>query len=239
MTQPRPYEVDAAELARRWTELIRPRLFRRAQPATDPIALFIGAQPGAGKTPTAQRITGQYGRRFVSIDSDELRKFHPQFGEIMRTDPLQMAVLTNQAASTWVQMASPKLAPPGHLTVRRTNSWIAAYPYMLERAAHARAVATAKGRRVGRPSVVNPNQLDYASRLRDEGLTIAEIVEKTGITRTSLYRPGRPSTTPETPPADPDRANLVSRRGTRGDATYKSVRNRRRSNRSLGVCWGS
>ncbi len=66
---------------------------------------------------------------------------------------------------------------------------------MLERAAHARAVATAKGRRVGRPSVVNPNQLDYASRLRDEGLTIAQIVEKTGITRTSLYRhlPPRPA----------------------------------------------
>jgi len=67
--------------------------------------------------------------------------------------------------------------------------------YMLERAAHARAVATAKGRRVGRPSVVNPNQLDYARRLRDEGLTIAEIVAKTGITRTSLYRhlPPRPT----------------------------------------------
>ncbi len=66
--------------------------------------------------------------------------------------------------------------------------------YMLERAAHARVV-TAKGRRVGRPSVVNPNQLDYASRLRDEGLTIAQIVEKTGITRTSLYRhlPPRPA----------------------------------------------
>ena len=60
--------------------------------------------------------------------------------------------------------------------------------YMLERAAHARAVATAKGRRVGRPSVVNPNQLDYARRLRDEGETIAQIVAKTGITRTTLYR---------------------------------------------------
>ena len=58
--------------------------------------------------------------------------------------------------------------------------------YMLERGAHARAVATAKGRRVGRPPVVNPNQLDYARRLRDEGATIAEMVAKTGITRTSL-----------------------------------------------------
>ena len=60
--------------------------------------------------------------------------------------------------------------------------------YMLERAAHARTVATAKGRRVGRPTVVDPNRLDYARRLRDEGATIAEIVGKTGITRTSLYR---------------------------------------------------
>ena len=60
--------------------------------------------------------------------------------------------------------------------------------YMLERAAHARSVATAKGRRVGRPPMVNANQVDYASRLRDEGLTMAEIAEKTGITRTSLYR---------------------------------------------------
>src|SRR5664279_379887 len=67
--------------------------------------------------------------------------------------------------------------------------------YMLERAAHARAVATAKGRRAGRPSVVNPNQLDYARRLRDEGETIAQIVTKTGITRTTLYRhlPPRPA----------------------------------------------
>ena len=32
------------------------------------------------------------------------------------------------------------------------------------------------------------NQLDYARRLRDEGETIAQIVAKTGITRTTLYR---------------------------------------------------
>lgn len=67
--------------------------------------------------------------------------------------------------------------------------------YAIERAAHARAVATAKGRRVGRPSVVDPSKLAYAEHLRTEGHTIAEIVEKTGITRTTLYRhlPPRPA----------------------------------------------
>ena len=39
--------------------------------------------------------------------------------------------------------------------------------YTLERAAHARAVATAKGRRIGRPSVVDPHKLAYAQHLRE------------------------------------------------------------------------
>jgi DNA invertase Pin-like site-specific DNA recombinase len=66
--------------------------------------------------------------------------------------------------------------------------------YAMERAAHARAVATAKGRRVGRPVLVDPGKLEWAAHLRDTGSTIAEIIEKTGIPRTSLYRhlPPRP-----------------------------------------------
>lgn len=67
--------------------------------------------------------------------------------------------------------------------------------YAIERAAHARAVATAKGRRVGRPVLVDADKLAYAAHLRDQGDTIAEIVKKTGIARTSLYRhlPPRPA----------------------------------------------
>jgi DNA invertase Pin-like site-specific DNA recombinase len=66
--------------------------------------------------------------------------------------------------------------------------------YTMERAAHARAVATAKGRRVGRPVLVDPGKLEWAAHLRDTGSTIPEIIEKTGIPRTSLYRhlPPRP-----------------------------------------------
>jgi DNA invertase Pin-like site-specific DNA recombinase len=60
--------------------------------------------------------------------------------------------------------------------------------YALERAAHARSVAVAKGRPVGRPSVVDADRLAYATHLRDAGHTFAEIVAKTGITRTTLYR---------------------------------------------------
>ncbi len=66
--------------------------------------------------------------------------------------------------------------------------------YTAERAAHARAVATAQGRRVGRPVLVNAKQINYAAHLRKEGHTMGEIVAETGIPRSSLYRhlPPRP-----------------------------------------------
>lgn len=60
--------------------------------------------------------------------------------------------------------------------------------YSLERAAGARAAAAAKGRRIGRPTVVDPDKLAYAAHLRDTGATIAEIVARAGITRTTIYR---------------------------------------------------
>ena len=89
--------------------------------------------------------------------------------------------------------------------------------YMLERAAHARAVATAKGRRIGRPSVVGADKLAYAVHLRDTGHTLAEIVAKTGITRTTLYRhlPPRPAplltaAAPGDDDADSTRASTMS-----------------------------
>jgi DNA invertase Pin-like site-specific DNA recombinase len=60
--------------------------------------------------------------------------------------------------------------------------------YSLDRAAHARAVATAKGRRVGWPTIVDPDKLGYAVHLRVAGHGTGEIVAKTRIARTSLHR---------------------------------------------------
>jgi hypothetical protein len=57
------------------------------------------------------------------------------------------------------------------------------------------AVATAKGRRVGRPVLIDTAKIEWAAHLRDRGHTIAEIVEKTRIARrasTATSRLGRP-----------------------------------------------
>jgi DNA invertase Pin-like site-specific DNA recombinase len=60
--------------------------------------------------------------------------------------------------------------------------------YAAERAAHARAVATAHGRGTGRPSVVDPAKLEHSALLRANGSSIQDITTKTGLKRTTLYR---------------------------------------------------
>ncbi len=76
-------------------------------------------------------------------------------------------------------------------------------------------MATAKGRRVGRPVVVDPAKLAWAAHLRDTGHTIAEIVTTNGIARTSLYRhlPPRPPepVTAGAPDRDEDEATAPPR----------------------------
>lgn len=80
--------------------------------------------------------------------------------------------------------------------------------YMLERVSHARAVAEAAGKQVGRPRTVTDEQLRYAAHLRDaEHLTIGQVSARTGIPRTTLYRhlPPRPTEEKDAaaPPAGP------------------------------------
>jgi DNA invertase Pin-like site-specific DNA recombinase len=60
--------------------------------------------------------------------------------------------------------------------------------FTTERAAHARAVAEAAGRRIGRPTAHPDDKIEYARLLKAEGRTLGQIAEKTGIPKTSLHR---------------------------------------------------
>ena len=60
--------------------------------------------------------------------------------------------------------------------------------FTAERAAHARAVAEAAGRRVGRPVAHPADKIDYARLLKQQGGSLGEIAAKTGIPKTSLHR---------------------------------------------------
>jgi DNA invertase Pin-like site-specific DNA recombinase len=60
--------------------------------------------------------------------------------------------------------------------------------FTAERAAHARAVAQAAGRHVGRPIAHKPETIEYARLLKAQGETIGAISKKTGVPKTSLHR---------------------------------------------------
>jgi DNA invertase Pin-like site-specific DNA recombinase len=57
-----------------------------------------------------------------------------------------------------------------------------------ERAAHARAVAEAAGRHVGRPIAHPADKIEYARLLKAGGTSLGKIAEKTGIPKSSLHR---------------------------------------------------
>jgi DNA invertase Pin-like site-specific DNA recombinase len=60
--------------------------------------------------------------------------------------------------------------------------------FTAERAAHARSVAEAAGRRIGRPVAHPADKIEYARLLQGQGASYGEISVKTGIPKTSLHR---------------------------------------------------
>lgn len=70
--------------------------------------------------------------------------------------------------------------------------------FTAERAAHARAVAKAAGRRVGRPVAHPADKIECAGLLKRRATSLGQIAAKTGIPRSSLhrYRAGATSAAP-------------------------------------------
>ncbi|MDX3225214.1 hypothetical protein [Streptomyces sp. ME19-01-6] len=58
--------------------------------------------------------------------------------------------------------------------------------FTAERAAHARAVAEAAGRRIGRPVAHPADKIEYARLPKQQGASLGQIAAKTGIPKTSL-----------------------------------------------------
>ncbi|WP_306459808.1 recombinase family protein [Streptomyces sp. Ag109_G2-15] len=60
--------------------------------------------------------------------------------------------------------------------------------FTAERAAHARAVAEAAGRRTGRPVAHPAGKIEYARLLEQQGSSLGEIAAKTDVPKTSVHR---------------------------------------------------
>ena len=93
--------VSAEDMQRIWEERVRPRLFGSARTCDHPVFLDVGGQPGSGKSRgtegAAKRLYPDL--RFVRIDLDALRKYHPGFdGLAGSSDQSAVVGLTNEFA---------------------------------------------------------------------------------------------------------------------------------------------
>lgn len=71
-----------------------------------PATVFLGAQPGAGKTNAQSIITGMYGfGSLMPIVGDDFRSYHPDYEMLLKTSPLEMPNKTARAAGIWTGMA--------------------------------------------------------------------------------------------------------------------------------------
>ena len=79
-------------------------------PSISPLAIVIGAQPGAGKS----TVMGDIRRRVeslgwtVEIDTDELRTHHPQHKRFLDEDDQTAGTRTNRDANRWAEMLRNK-----------------------------------------------------------------------------------------------------------------------------------
>ncbi|MEV4418464.1 zeta toxin family protein [Patulibacter sp. NPDC049589] len=89
---------------------IVPHELERAQRVPRPRVVYIGGQPGAGKSALQDRLRDQLeatdGRHSVlEINNDRFRLYHPRYRELQRIDDQRASVLTNPDANAWVDLA--------------------------------------------------------------------------------------------------------------------------------------
>lgn len=85
---------------------IRPFLFRPSKRADTPVTVFLGGQPGAGKTRAQRHVLKLYGESSViPIVGDDFRQYHPDYKRLLEDDPIHMPDATAKLAGLWTGMA--------------------------------------------------------------------------------------------------------------------------------------
>ena len=97
--------MDANDLDVIWNRDILPPLKIRSCTSTEPVTVFLGGQPAAGKTRVQQHLVETYGDWLLPIVGDDFRKYHPDYKRLIREDPLSMPYETARAAGYWTGKA--------------------------------------------------------------------------------------------------------------------------------------
>lgn len=97
--------TDEAFLDDVWKRKIEPRLAARSIPVSEPVTVFLGGQPAAGKTRAQRELVRGYSGGLLSIVGDDFRQFHPDYERLCEEDPLAMPDVTALAAGYWTGKA--------------------------------------------------------------------------------------------------------------------------------------
>ncbi len=94
---------DAAWLNDRFDRRLRPRLFADRGAEAQPVVVFLGAQPGAGKTRAGSLARELHSRPLVVINGDNFRSLHPDFKRLQTDHPQRMPVVTQAVSGPMVE----------------------------------------------------------------------------------------------------------------------------------------
>ena len=125
--------LDDQTLQEIFDRRIRPSLDTGTAPSANPTVVFVGAQPGAGKTQSKQEVLGEHPDA-VPVIGDDFRPYHPDYRELMRSSPIEMPGVTGQASNTWVEMSIDYLLSRGRSVLLETTM---RQPGVVERTARA------------------------------------------------------------------------------------------------------
>ena len=85
---------------------VRRQVFEDAvRPETNrPVMIFVGAQPGAGKTRAMEMAVRDDGRAYpVIISGDDFRQYHPDYRRLVDEDPTRMPAVTAELSGPMVR----------------------------------------------------------------------------------------------------------------------------------------
>lgn len=85
---------------------MRPNIFRKAVTSQRPLTVFLGGQPGAGKTRAQSSVVTLHpSEALVKIIGDDLRQYQDDYWQLVEDAPLAIPDATKKSSASWIAMS--------------------------------------------------------------------------------------------------------------------------------------